>query len=140
VSTEKATIEPQIQKHTGQLEVRRLAIQDFSKDIVHVTLPEEPHIREELGTVMEMVHSKGDCDVVVDFSYVDILTSSSISALLRLRKLLGDCGHQLVFYSVSGPTKSIFTATGLDGVFEFADDELIALQTVHSTNRVLTKR
>lgn len=107
-----------------------MAIQDFSKDIVHVTLPEEPHIREELGTVMEMVRSRGDCNVVVDFSYVDILTSSSISALLRLRKLLGDCGHKLIFYCVSNATKGIFTATGLDGIFEFADDELGAMQSL----------
>jgi len=111
-----------------------LVIQSTQRNIMNVTLPEEPRIRDELRTVMEMVRSRGDCNVVVDFSYVDILTSSSLSALLRLRKLLSDCGHQLVFYSVSGPTKSIFTATGLDGVFEFADDELSALQTLHSTN------
>jgi anti-anti-sigma factor len=111
-----------------------LAIQAIQKNIMNVTLPGEPQISDELKIVMEMVHSKGDFDVVSDFSHVDILTSSSISALLRLSKLLGDCGHQLVLHSVSGPTKSIFTATGLDGVFEFADDELSALQFLHSTN------
>lgn len=39
-------------------------------------------------TVTEMVCNRGDCDVVIYFSNVDIVTSSSFSKLLRLRKLL----------------------------------------------------
>ena len=39
---------------------------------------------------------------------------------MKLNKLLGDCGHQLVFCNVATATKGIFKVAGLDVVFEFA--------------------
>jgi anti-anti-sigma factor len=107
-----------------------MGIQDWSEDILLVDLPAEPDIGEELKTITEMVRDRGDCDVVVDFSNVDIVTSSSLSKLLKLRKLLGDCGHRLVFCSVAAATKGIFTVTGLDGIFEIADDKFVALASL----------
>ena len=104
-----------------------MGIQNWSEDIVLVDLPQEPEMGDELKTVTEMVRDRGDCEVVIDFSNVDIITSSSISKLLKLRKLLADCGHRLVFCSVAAATKGIFTVTGLDGIFEFADDKFVAL-------------
>ncbi len=70
-----------------------------------------------------MVRDRGDCDVVIDFSGVDIITSSSLSKLLNLRKMLSDSGHKLVLCGVAPATKGIFMITGLDGNFEFADDK-----------------
>jgi len=107
-----------------------MGIQNWSEDIILVDLPAEPEMGEELKTITEMVRNRGDCEVVVDFSKVDIVTSSSLSKLLRLRKLVGDCGHRLVFCTVAPATKGIFTVTGLDGVFEIVDDKFIALASL----------
>jgi len=104
-----------------------MGIQDWSDDIVLVDLPAEPQMADELIAVIEIVRNRGDCDVVIDFSSVDIVTSSSLSKLLKLRKLLADCGHRLVFCTVAAATKGIFTVTGLDGVFEIVDDKFVAL-------------
>lgn len=104
-----------------------MGIQNWSEDIVLVDLPAEPHMGDELTTVTEIVRDRGDCDVVIDFSGVDIVTSSSLSKLLKLRKLLTDCGHRFVFCSVAAATRGIFTVTGLDGVFEIVDDKFVAL-------------
>lgn len=104
-----------------------MGIQNWSENIVLVDLPEEPQLGEELKTATKMVRDRGDVDVVLDFSNVDIVTSSSISKLLRLRKLLSDCGHQMVFCNVAPATKGIFTVTGLDGVFEMVEDKFVAL-------------
>ena len=104
-----------------------MGIQNWSEDIVLVDLPQEPEMGEELKTVTQVVRDRGDCEVVIDFSKVDIVTSSSLSKLLRLKKLLGDCGHRLVFCSVAPATKGIFTVTGLDGIFEIVDDKFVAL-------------
>ncbi|TFG49448.1 MAG: hypothetical protein E4H40_02985, partial [Candidatus Brocadiia bacterium] len=68
-----------------------MGIQNWSEDIILVDLPQEPNMGDELKTVIEMVRDRGDCEVVADFSEVDIITSSSISKLLKLRKLLADC-------------------------------------------------
>src|SRR4030043_470882 len=111
-----------------------MAIQNWSENIVLVDLPQEPQMGDELKTVTEIVRDRGDCDVVVDFSDVDIITSSSLSKLLKLRKLLTDCGHKLVFCGVAPATKGIFTVTGLDGIFEMVDDKFVALAGLQIVN------
>jgi len=100
-----------------------MGIQDWSEDTILVDLSEEPEMGNELITVTEMVRDRGDCDVLIDFSDVDIVTSSNLSRLLKLRKKLSDSGHKLVLCSVSAATKGIFMITGLDGNFEFANDK-----------------
>lgn len=111
-----------------------MGIQNWSEEILLVELPQEPELGDELKTTTEMVRDRGDCDVVVDFSSVDIVTSSSLSKLLRLRKLLVDCGHRLVFCNVAPATKGIFTVTGLDGIFELVDDKFVALAGLQITS------
>ena len=111
-----------------------MGIQDWSEDVVLVDLPREPNMGDELKTVTELVRDRGNCEVVLDFSDVDIVTSSSLSKLLKLRKLLTDCGHRLIFCNVAAATKGIFTVTGLDGVFEIADDKFVALASLQIVN------
>ncbi|MHC4757622.1 MAG: STAS domain-containing protein [Planctomycetota bacterium] len=107
-----------------------MGIQNWEEDIILVDLPREPEMGDELTSVTEMVRDRGDCDVVIDFSDIDIVTSSSLSKLLKLRKLLADCGHRLVFSNVAAATKGIFTVTGLEGIFEVVDDKFIALASL----------
>jgi anti-anti-sigma factor len=107
-----------------------MGIQNWSENIVLVDLLQEPEMADELKSVIEIVRDRGDCDVVIDFSSVDIVTSSSISNLLKLRKLLADCEHRLVFCSVAAATRGIFTVTGLGGIFELADDKFVALASL----------
>ncbi len=111
-----------------------MGIQNWSEDIILVDMPQEPEIGDELNTITEIARDRGDCDVVIDFSRVDIVTSSSLSKLLKLRKLLADCGHRLVFCSVAPATRGIFTITGLDGIFEIADDKFVALASLQMIN------
>ena len=68
---------------------------------------------EELKEVTAIARNRGDCDVVIDFSDVDIITSSSLSALLKLQKLLTDCGRRLVLCGLAAATKRVFTISGL---------------------------
>ncbi len=107
-----------------------MGIQNWSEDIVLVDLPPEPELGDELKTATETIRDRGDCEMVIDFSNVDIITSSSLSKLLKLRKLVGDCGHRLVFCSVAPATKGIFTITGLDGIFEIVEDKFVALASL----------
>lgn len=111
-----------------------MGIQNWSDDVILVDLPQEPQIVDELRVVTDIVCDRGSCDVVIDFSKVDIVTSSSLSALLRLQKLMTDCQRRLIFCSVSAATKSIFTVTGIDGIFEFVEDKMLALAGLQLTN------
>jgi len=105
-----------------------MGIQNLSKDVLFVDLPfKELQMGDELKSLNEIVSNRSDCDVVVDFSKVEIVTSSNISNLLALRALLREHGRQLILCGVSAPTKGIFTVAGLDAVFEFANDKRAAL-------------
>lgn len=104
-----------------------MSIENWSEQIILVQLQKEPDLGEELQAVSEIVRERTDCHVVVDFSDVDILTSSSIAKLLRLRKVLHTNDKELLLSSVAPQTRSIFVVTGLESVFTFAGDQFTAL-------------
>ncbi|HSV26886.1 MAG TPA: STAS domain-containing protein [Sedimentisphaerales bacterium] len=107
-----------------------MGIQDWSEDIILVNLSREPGLSEDLKAVIQIVGKRRDCDVVIDFAAVEIITSSSLASLLKLRKALKDNGRRLTFCGVTSSTRNIFTLTGLDGIFQFADDQFIALASM----------
>ena len=114
--------------HIGLNGTTKMGIQNFSEDVLFVDLPsEELQMGDEFKSLNEIVSTRSDCDVVIDFSKVEIVTSSNISNLLALRALLREHGRQLILCNVSAPTKGIFTIAGLDAVFEFANDKHTAL-------------
>lgn len=110
-----------------------MSIQDWSDDIVLVELVKEPELGSELKKLIEIVRDKQQ-NVVIDFSEVDIIASSSLSKLLKLRKLTSDIENRLILCSMSETTNEILITTGLDGIFEFADDKFIALAEIEMTN------
>lgn len=101
-----------------------------SQGVLTVELPPEPELGTELDIVDEVVRGGACRNVVVDFSVVDIVTSSSISKLLKLNKLLCEFGHRLILCNAAPATEGIFKVTGLDVVFDFADDETAALALI----------
>jgi anti-anti-sigma factor len=109
-----------------------MGIQDISENVILADVTAEPGLNDELKNVTEVVRERGDCDVVIDFSKVDIVTSSSLSKLLKLRKLLLDCNRRLVLCCVAKATKAIFSVTALDDVFEMVNDQFAALASLNN--------
>ncbi len=107
-----------------------MGVQNWSDDVILSELHREPQLEEELKTVIDIVKDRGDCDVILDFSDVDIITSPSLSKLLKLRQSLIDCGHRLIFCNVGEFTRSAFKVTGLDGLFELVDNRSAASVTL----------
>ncbi len=108
-----------------------MGIKNLSEDVLLVELPSKsPRIANELKAVNEAVSKKDNCDVVIDFSGVEIIYSSNISNLLILNYLQKDSGHRLIFCNVATVTKCIFVVAGLNEIFEFVDDQSKALATV----------
>lgn len=104
-----------------------MAIERWSENVILVTLAKEPQLGEELETTTTMISELPDCDVVVDFAEVDILTSSSIAKLLKLRKAVRDNHRHLVLSAVAPRTKNVFAITCIMDVFEFVEDKTVAL-------------
>ena len=104
-----------------------MGIQNWSDNIILVNLAPEPHMSEELKTVMDIIRDRSDNDVVIDFANVEIVTSSNLAKLLKLRKMVAEAGKKLILCGMSVRTKAIFLVTGLENVFEFVEDQFIAL-------------
>jgi anti-anti-sigma factor len=116
-----------------------MGIQDLADNILLVEASPEPSLNEDLANVMDVVRERGDCcDVVIDFSRVDIVTSSSLSKLLKLRKLLMDCNHSLLLCSVARATKGIFSVTALDSVFTMVADKAAAIYEINKNQPTMT--
>jgi anti-anti-sigma regulatory factor len=108
-----------------------MGIQNISEDVILVELPADNlKIAEELKTVNETISKNCHCNIIIDFTRVEIITSSNISNLLILRNLLEDAGHQLVLCNVATMTKCIFVVASLIKTFVFADDKSAALDAV----------
>jgi len=112
-----------------------MAIKNSSAGVVIVDLHPEPDTGTELATVASLVRLRGNRDVVIDFSRVDIVTSASLSKLLELRKLLSNRGRKLVLFGLAPETRNIFKQAVLEMVFEFADDKSAALAAIRGTKR-----
>lgn len=100
-----------------------VAVEKLSDNTLLVTLPNTPHINNELVPVAELLEKDGFCDVILDFSLTDIITSIAISALLTLQNSLAGNGRKLILCSVNFSTKCIFTAVGLEEAFTFTENK-----------------
>jgi anti-sigma B factor antagonist len=106
-----------------------MAIQNWSDDITVVELADDPQFTDEISSLMDLLEDK-PTNVVLNFSGVSFINSSNVSRLLRLRKMALGSGKRLVLCDVNTQVWGVFLVTGLDKVFDFADDIATALATV----------
>ena len=107
-------------------------VEDLANNIIAFELEREPQLNGELQTILDIAADRSDCNVILDFTYVDIITSPALSKLLKLRQTLLDSGYRLIFFSIHPFTRSAFMITGLDGIFELAVDKPAALAILRS--------
>lgn len=112
-----------------------MTIRNYSDNVILVELPSEPETRQELDKVMEIVRPRANCDVVVDLTGIDIMTSLSLSGFMQLYKLLNGSGRRMIFCNTSSITKDIFRVTCFDSIFEFIDDKSDALASLQPAEK-----
>jgi anti-anti-sigma regulatory factor len=105
-----------------------MGIQTLPEGFILVTLPQKPHLDHELQKINEIAYHGRECDVIIDFSAVQMLTSSSICNLLLLRDFLSAFGRRVFLCSLSLSIKCVFIRLGLETLFEFADHKSAVLQ------------
>jgi anti-anti-sigma factor len=109
-------------KLSADFQGEAVKVENLASDIVVFELQREPQMNGELQVVIDTTSQRPDCNVILDFTNVDIITSSSLTKLLKLRQTLLAAGRQMVLCSIHPFTKSAFEVTGLDGVFALAAD------------------
>jgi len=119
-----------------------VGIQNLSENVLLITLPEQPQRGDELEKVKRVLSEELNCNVVVDFSRVQMLTSETLCDLITLDRSLKEFGRLLVLCNVPSKIERIFIrngmvySKGLKTVFEFAKDELAALQRIRSESHL----
>lgn len=106
--------------------------QEWSAGMVLVCPSGKADLDGELEEALQLVRDRGDCDVIVDCAALDILSSHHLASLLRIQKLLHDCGHRLVLCSVKEVTWRILSVTGLTEVFDVVGDRSDAMVRVET--------
>jgi len=108
-------------------------MQYLSQHVLLVTLPRQPQLANDLEIAMRMSRPQSTRDVIVDFSLVGIMPSGTLSELMNLERQLSNAGRQLILCAVPGNIRRIFTQVGLGGLFQFAQDQFVALHSFDSS-------
>lgn len=104
-----------------------MSIQTWSDTIRVAELQDDPAFTDDVVSLTEHIEASSVFDIVLDFRGVNYLNSSNIAKLLRLRKAVILKGRRLVLCNVGTQVWSMFLVTGLEKVFEFADNVDTAL-------------
>ena len=105
-----------------------MSIEQWSDNILLVKLADDPQFSDELHMLLEQCDRQKAFDVVLDFSEVSYLNSSNIALLLRLRKCVTDNnGRRLKLCCINSQVWGVFLVTGLDRLFDVAEDVPSAL-------------
>ena len=106
-----------------------MATQNWSDEIMMVDLANDPEFTDELTAITEQME-KLPRDVVLNFGDVTFLNSSNISLLLKLRKVLLDNKRRLCLCGIAIQVWGVFLLTGLDSIFDVAEDTASALASI----------
>ncbi|MCK4658503.1 MAG: STAS domain-containing protein [Phycisphaerae bacterium] len=108
-----------------------MSVEQWSENILLVDFQDDPLFSDDLATLIDQFSANPNMDVVINLAQVAYLNSSNIASLLKLRKLVCVNNHRkLILCGVSTHVWGVFLVTGLEKVFEFADDVAMGLTSV----------
>jgi len=100
-----------------------MSIEQWSETILLVESQDDPPLTDDLGAVIEQCTKDTRQDVLLNCAGVNYLNSSNIAKLLKLRKLVTITNQRkLKLAGVNTRVWGVFLVTGLDRIFDFADD------------------
>jgi anti-anti-sigma factor len=112
-----------------------MSIQNWSENVIVVEAADDPQFTDDMDSLLAMVSDRLDQDVVVDLSPVNSINSSNIAKLLKLRKQVVESSRRkLRLCGVNTHVWGVLLMTGLDKVFEFADNVALGLASVQIEN------
>ena len=112
-----------------------MTIQNWSDQIIMVEVTDDPDFTDELNTLSERLEKGEKKDVVLNLSRVKFLNSSNISRLLKLRKIILENQSRLCLCEVPIQVWGVFLLTGLDSIFDVAEETSAALASMQLNSK-----
>ena len=108
-----------------------MSIQKWSDNVSVVEMQDDPVMTDDLTTLTDSVTENTEVDVVLDFSNVNYVNSSNIARLLKLRKTIILNNHRkMQLCGINSHVWGVFLITGLDKLFDFADNVSVGLAAI----------
>ncbi|UCF34913.1 MAG: STAS domain-containing protein [Phycisphaerales bacterium] len=107
-----------------------MSIEKWSDEIFIIRLQDDPTFTDDVTTTLEELGDNPNVHAVLDFESVGHMNSSNIAKLLKLRKQLLNSKKRLILCNIDTNVWGLFLVTGLDKVFEFANNVGEALTTL----------
>ena len=106
-----------------------MPVEKWSDTVVVVRLGDDPQFTDDLESLDKLLETN-EVDIVLDFQNVHYINSSNIARLLKVRKLCVTKDQRLVLCAVNTQIWGAFLVTGLDKIFQFADNVTMGLTMV----------
>ena len=112
-----------------------MPVQNWSDEILLADLQNDPAFSDDINALIDQVEAHPDRDVALDFSSISFLNSSNVAKLLKLRKIVQiNNKRKLKLCAISTHIWGVFLVTGLDKIFDFADDVATGLTGLQMQN------
>lgn len=100
-----------------------MAIEQWSETVLLGNLADDPQITDDLNAIAEQCTENTKLDILLNFANINYLNSSNIAKLLKLRKLVAITNERrLKLCGINRHVWGVFLVTGLDRIFDIADD------------------
>lgn len=100
-----------------------MAVQQWSDSVLLADLADDPQFTDDMHQLIEQCTASKQHNVLLDMAGVNYLNSSNIAKLLKLRKLVCVTNERrLKLCKINRQAWSVFLVTGLDRIFEVAED------------------
>lgn len=105
-----------------------------SEHVIILGLLDKPDKIGQVKQLLKMSEENPDWDIIVDLSDITI-NSQIINHLLKLRENIKSAGREVILCGIDTQMKSVFTVTGIDGIFRLAKDRAAAIAVLEETRR-----
>ena len=112
-----------------------MSIQQWSDQIIVVEMGDDPQFTDELNSLTEQLERDPPKDVVLDMQGVTYVNSSNLAKLLRVRKAVIAKERRVFLTGISTQVWGILLVTGLDKIFNVADDTASALTSLQMNRK-----
>ncbi|MDX2197349.1 MAG: STAS domain-containing protein [Phycisphaerae bacterium] len=100
-----------------------MPVQQWSDTVLLGEMADDPQFSEDISAIIEQCSENSNLDVLLSLADVSFLNSSNIAKVLKLRKTVQISNQRrLKLCGVSTQVWGVFLVTGLDRIFDFADD------------------